>query len=53
MIKENPDKAETRNGINGTSDLYYEVISGQGEDLHSKARPVLSELLASPLVLSN
>jgi hypothetical protein len=53
LIEENADKVEVKNAIYGTSDLYYEVISGQGDDLHSKARPVLAELLASPMVLES
>jgi hypothetical protein len=53
LIEENEDKAEVRNAILGTADLFHEVIRGQGDDLHSKARPVLAELLASPLVLTS
>ena len=34
----------------GVSDLLFEVISGHGEDLHSKSREVLTELLCSPEV---
>ena len=33
--------------LHGVSDLFFEVVSGQGEDLHSKARSVLAELLKS------
>lgn len=35
------------NSMHGVSDLFFEVLSGQGEDLHSKARSVLAEILKS------
>jgi hypothetical protein len=38
--------------VNGLSELLLEVIAGQGEDLHSKARTMLQELLAFPGILS-
>ena len=31
----------------------FEVISGQGEDLHSKSKEVLDQLLNSPDIVSN
>ena len=37
----------------GLSELLFEVVSGHGEDLHSKGRSVLSELLMSPSIATN
>ena len=33
--------------VNGISELIFEVVSGHGNDLHSKGEPVLAEILSS------
>jgi len=48
LIAEEQNKDEA---VQGLSDLLFEVLSGQGEDLHSKAREILNELLKCPELL--
>lgn len=45
--------ANMEDRVNGLSELFFEVVSGQGEDLHSKGRSVLSELLMSPSIAAS
>ena len=46
------DKVENTRGdrANGLAELFFEVVSGHGDELHSKGETVLGELLASEKV---
>lgn len=47
------DSALANDRINGLAELFFEVISGHGKDLHSGGQSLLSQILACELVSSS
>ena len=47
------ESAPTADRVNGISELIFEVVSGHGDELHSKGESILAEILASEKVCSS